>query len=55
MLQESKVKVLEEVSRHPRSSSEGHSDLGTCVVPSLDEDSEAGRGLAFLKFDFKKV
>ena len=42
MLQKSRVKVLEEVSRHPRLSAEGHSDLGTFVVPSADGDFEAG-------------
>ena len=31
MMQKSRVKVLEEVSRHPRSSAEGKSDLGTFV------------------------
>ena len=41
MLQKSRVKILEEVSRHPRSSAEGQSDLGTFVVSSLDEDSQA--------------
>ena len=42
-------KVLEEVSRHPRSSSEGQSDLGTFVAPFPDMDSEAGRGEAIIK------
>ena len=42
-------KVLEEVSKHPRSSAEGQSDLGTFVVPSPDGDSEAGRGKAIIK------
>ena len=41
MLQKSRRKVLEEVSRHPRSSAEGQSDLGTFKVPSPDGDSEA--------------
>ena len=54
MLQKSRVKVLEEVSRHPKSS-ERQSDLGTFVVPSPDGDSEAGRGLGFLIFDLKRV
>ena len=44
MLQKSRVKVLEEVSRHPRSSAEEQSDLGTFLVPSPDGDSEAGCG-----------
>ena len=43
MLQKTREKVLEEVSRHPRSSSKGQSSLGTFVVPSPDGDSEAGR------------
>ena len=42
MLQKSSVKVLKEVSRHPRLSAKGQSDLGTFVVPSPDGDSEAG-------------
>ena len=33
MLQKSRVKILEKVSRHPRSSVEEQSDLGTFVVP----------------------
>ena len=41
MLQKSRVKVLEEVSRHPSSSAEEQSDLGISVVPSPDGDSEA--------------
>ena len=49
MLQKSIEKVLEEVSRHPRSSSEGQSDLGTFVVPSPDGESEAGHGEATMK------
>ena len=43
-------KVLEEVARHPRSSSEGQSDLGTFVVPSPDGNSEAGCGEVIFKF-----
>ena len=39
-------KLLEEVSRHPRSSAEGQSDLGTFVVPSPDGDSEAKCGVS---------
>ena len=54
MLQKSRVKVLE-VSRHPRSSTEGQSDLGTFVVPSPDGDSEAGCGKAILNIDLKSV
>ena len=50
MLQKSRVKVLENVSRHPRSSAEKQSDLGTFVVPSPDGDSEAGCGEAIFKF-----
>ena len=46
MLQKSRVKVLEEVLRLPRSSAEGQSDLGTFVVHSPDGDSEAGYGKA---------
>ena len=42
-------KVLEEVSRHPRSSAEGQSNLVTCVVPSLDGDCKAGRSEAIIK------
>ena len=49
MLQKSRVKVLEEVLRHMRSSAEEQSDLGTFVVPSPDRDSEAGCGEAILK------
>ena len=48
MLQKSREKVLEEVSRHPKSSAKGQSDIETFVVPSPDEDSEAGRGEAIL-------
>ena len=33
MLQKSREKVLEEMSRHTRSSAEGQSDLKTFVVP----------------------
>ena len=44
MLQKSREKILEEMSRHPRYPAEGQSDLGTFVVPSPDGDSEAGRG-----------
>ena len=55
MLQKSKVKLLEEVSRHPRSSAEGQSDLGTFVVSSRDGDSEAGCGKAILNLDLKRV
>ena len=50
MLQKSRIKVLKEVSRHPRSSAEGQSDLGTFVVASPDGDSETGCGKAILKF-----
>ena len=49
MLQKSIEKILEEVSRHPRSSAEGQSDLGTFVVHSPDGDSETGRGEAIIK------
>ena len=45
MLQKSREKVFEEVSRHPRSSAEGQSNLGTFVVPS-----EAGCGEHIFKF-----
>ena len=56
MLQKSREKVLEQVLRHPRSSAEGQSDLGTFVVPSPDGDSEAGRGEAIiLNFELKSV
>ena len=56
MLQKSREKLLEEVSRHPRSSAEGQSDLGTFMVPSPDRDSEAGRGKAIiLNFELKRV
>ena len=55
MLQKSRVKVLEEVSRHLRSSAERQSNLGTFVVPSPDGDSEAGCGKAILNFDLKSV
>ena len=41
MLQKSRIKVLEEVSRHPRSSAEGQSDLGIFVVPSPDVDARS--------------
>ena len=50
MLQKSRVKVLEKVSRYPRSSAEGQSDLGTFVVPSPDGNSEAGCDEAIFKF-----
>ena len=40
MLQKSRVKVLEEVSRHLRSSVEGQSDLRLFVVSSLNGDCE---------------
>ena len=50
MLQKSRVKVLKVVSRHPNSSAEGQSDLGTFLVSSPDGDSEAGCGEAILKF-----
>ena len=56
MLQKSRVKVVEEMSRHPRSSAEGQSDLGTFVVPSPDGDSEAGFFLAIFKnIDLKRL
>ena len=55
MSHKSKVKVLEEVSRHPKSSAEEQSDLGTFVVPSPDGDSEAGCGKTILNFDLKTV
>ena len=38
MLQKSREKVLEEVSRHPRSILKEQSDLGTFVVLSPDGD-----------------
>ena len=46
MLQKSRVKVLEEVSRYLRSSAEGQSDLGTFVALSPDGDPDAGCGEA---------
>ena len=56
MLQKSIEKVLEEVSRHPRSSAERQSDLGTFVVPSLYRDSEAEYGEDINKdFELKNV
>ena len=55
MLRKSRVKVLEEVSKHPRSSAEGQSDLGTFLVSSPDGDSEAGCGKAILNFDLKRM
>ena len=48
MLQKSREKVLEEVSRHPRLLAKGQSDLETFVVPSPDEDYEVGRGEAII-------
>ena len=52
-------KVLEEMPRHPRSSAEGQSDLGTFVVPCPDGDSEAGLFLAIFKIlickDYKSL
>ena len=45
---ENKRKILDKVSRHPRSYTEGQSDLGTFLVPSLDRDSEAERGKAII-------
>ena len=50
MSQKSKVKVLEEVSRHPRSSAEGQSDFGIFVVPSPDGVLEARYGEIIFKF-----
>ena len=50
MWQKSRVKVLEEVPRHTRSSAEGKYDLGTFVVPSPDRDTEAVCGEAIFKF-----
>ena len=50
MLQKSRVNVLKEVSRHPRSSAEEKSDLETFVVPFPDRDSEAGCGETIFKF-----
>ena len=50
MLHKSRVRVLEEVSRHPRSSAEGQLDLGTFAVPSPDGDSEVGCGEAIFNF-----
>ena len=55
MLQKSRVKVLEEVSRHLRSSAEEQFDLGTFVVSFSDGDSEAGCGKAILNFDLKRM
>ena len=55
MLQKSRVKLLVEVSRHPRLSAEGQSDLGTYVVPSPDGESEVMCGKAILSFDLKRV
>ena len=56
MLQKSKGKALEEMSKHPRLSAEGQSDLGTFVVPSPDGDSEAGGGEAILlNFELENV
>ena len=54
MLQKSRIKMLEEVSRHPRSSAEGQYDLGTFVVPFSDGDSEAGCGEAIFKLRFEE-
>ena len=52
---EKSSRVLEEVSRHPRSLA-GQSDLRTFVVPSPDGDSEAGCGEAILlNFEMKSV
>ena len=42
-------KVLKKVSRHPRSSAEGQSNLKTFLVSSQDGDSEAGRDVAIIK------
>ena len=50
MLQISRVRVLEEVLRYPRSSAEEQSDLGTFVVFSPDGDSKSGCGEGILKF-----
>ena len=49
MLQKSIEKVLDEVSRHPRSSAVGQSDLWTFVFLSPYADSEAKRGEAIIK------
>ena len=49
MLQKSRVKILEKVSRHLRSSAKGQSDLETFVVPYPGEYSKStGDLLAFL-------
>ena len=50
MLQKLIYKILEEVSRHPKSSTEGQSDLETFVVSSPAGDSEAGRGEDIMKY-----
>ena len=49
-------KMLEKVLRHPKSSAEEQSKLGTFVVPSTDGDSEVGRGEAILiDFELKSI
>ena len=40
--------LVPEVSRHPRSSTEGESDLGTFVVLTSEGNSEARHGEAIL-------
>ena len=49
MLKKSIEKVFEEMSRYPRSSSEGQSDLRTFVGSFPDGDFKAGRGEAIIK------
>ena len=53
--QNSRVKLLEEVSRHPRSSAEGQSDMEKIMVPSPDGEYEDGCDKAILNFDLKRL
>ena len=56
ILQKSREKLLEEVSRHPRSLAKEQSDLGIFVVSSPDGGSEAGCSEAIrLNFELKRV
>ena len=55
MLQKSIEKIIEKVSRHPRSSSEGQSDLETFVVPSPDGTPRLGVVRPLYKIELKGV
>ena len=48
-------KIIRGSVKTPEVVSRGQSDLGTFVVSSPDENSEAGCGKAILNFDLKSV